>query len=121
VPDAPTSLVAMAIDDSSIGLAWDAPGDDGGSAIVGYQITAESPIGAGFSVVVADTGDTDTTAVISGLSAGTEYNFRVHAINAIGVGAPSNQSDATTDGGGGGGDTGGAFGSPTLGTNTFGT
>jgi PKD repeat protein len=99
VPDAPTSLVAMAIDDTSIGLTWDAPVDDGGSALTGYQIEAETPIGGGWSVLTADTGDTMTTAVIAGLTASTEYNFRVSAINAIGTGPASNEDDATTDSG----------------------
>jgi len=101
-PDAPTSLTATADGTDTIDLDWDAPVDDGGSAITGYKIERESPVSGGFSTLVADTGNTNTTYSDTGLDAGTEYNYRVSAINAIGTSDPSNEADATTESGGGG-------------------
>lgn len=96
VPDAPTGLTATADGHNEIDLSWSAPGDDGGASVTGYQIERESPIGNGFSIVVADTGTTGTTYSDTGLSAETEYNYQVSAINSVGVGAASTADSATT-------------------------
>jgi len=95
VPDAPTSLTAIAVSLSQIDLSWIIPADNG-SPITGYQIERESPIGGGFVTIVADTGSTLTTFIDTGLTDSTQYNYRVSAINAIGTGPASNEADATT-------------------------
>lgn len=92
----PVSLLATAISSSQINLSWSIPTDDGGSAIIGYKIERESPTGNGFSILVADTGNTDTTYSDSGLVSSRNYNYRVSAINGIGASDPSNESYATT-------------------------
>jgi len=50
-PGAPTGLGATAISVSRIDLAWTAPANNGGSAITGYRIDRESPVGGGFATL----------------------------------------------------------------------
>ena len=95
VPSATTGLVATTVSSSQINLSWTAP-SNGGSPIIGYMIERESPIGGGWSTIVANTGLTSTSYSNIGLSSSTQYNYRVSAINAIGTGPASNTSSATT-------------------------
>lgn len=94
-PDQVTGLSATAVSSSQINLSWSEPGN-GGSPITGYKIERESPVGGGWSTIVADTGTTATTYSNTGLSASTQYNYRVSAINAIGTGTASIAANATT-------------------------
>jgi hypothetical protein len=93
----PQNLTATADGLSQIDLSWDAPENNGGSAITGYKIERESPEGNGFSTLVADTESTDTTYSDTGLDPDTEYNYRVSAINSFGTSDPSNEAKDTTD------------------------
>ncbi|WP_268541867.1 fibronectin type III domain-containing protein, partial [Candidatus Nitrosotenuis cloacae] len=96
VPGAPTGLGATAASSSQINLSWTAPADNGGSAITGYKIERESPVGGGWSTLVANTGSTGTTYSNTGLTASTQYNYRVSAINGVGTGTASNTASADT-------------------------
>lgn len=80
--------------DSGASLAWAAPSADNGSPVSGYRIEASS--GAGWGILVVNTGSTARSFSTSGLSNGTTYRFRVAAINAEGVGAMSPSSTAVT-------------------------
>jgi len=98
VPGAPIALSATAASSSQIDLFWLRPGGPIpiGFPIIGYEISRESPTGGGFSTLVANTGSILTSYSDMGLAAGTEYNYKVSAINAIGTGPPSNEASATT-------------------------
>jgi len=96
IPSAPTGLSATATSSSQISLSWTAPANNGGSPIIGYKIERESPVGAGFTVLVPNTGSTATTYADTNLAANTAYNYRVSAINSVGTGPVSNSASATT-------------------------
>lgn len=90
VPGAPTELVA-APTWSGVGLAWRAPEDTGGAAILGYRIEAmtdDTP----WAVVVPSTGTAEPAWNLSGLAGGVGYAFRVQALNVAGPGLPSQPS-----------------------------
>ena len=100
VPDAPTDLTTTLIS-TQIDLSWSTPADNG-SPIIGYQIERESPIGGGFSIIVNSTDSNATAYLDSGLRSGTEYNYRISAINGIGIGPASNNADLSIASTGGG-------------------
>jgi hypothetical protein len=88
VPDAPTSVSAIA-GDASATVSWTSPASDGGSPITGYTVTA-TPGGA----QVQTSGATST--LFPGLTNGTSYTFTVHATNADGDGPESAPSSPVT-------------------------
>ena len=93
---APTSLSAVAVSITEIDLAWVAPLDNGGRVISGYKIERESPVGDGFSVLVANTGNTNVTYHDTSVTLSHQYNYKVSAINAIGTSDASNEANANT-------------------------
>ena len=95
VPGAPTDLSASAGGETRINLSWTAPGDDGGSPIIGYKIEVSPDGNANWTELVANTGNTTTTYAHIGLAVGTTRHYRVSAINSAGAGDPSNIDDAT--------------------------
>ena len=94
VPGVPTDLSASTGGETRINLSWTAPGDDGGSSIIGYRIEVSPDGNANWTELVANTGNTDTTYAHIGLAAGTTRHYRVSAINSAGAGDPSNIDDA---------------------------
>jgi hypothetical protein len=94
VPDAITDLSTGSTSDT-VTLTWSAP-TVYGFPITGYFIEYESPTGNGFVTLVGDTTTTDTTYIHTGLSAFTQYNYRVTAITSFGNSAVSNESSTFT-------------------------
>jgi titin len=92
VPDAPT-IGAVTRSAGSITVNWTAPASDGGSPITSYVVTPY--IGATAQTPVTSSG-TGTSKVITGLTNGTTYTFKVAAVNAVGTGAQSAASAAIT-------------------------
>jgi Fibronectin type III domain len=87
VPDAPTD-VEVTPGDQSILATWNAPANDGGSAITGYNVYVGN-MDSGDPVVIIPTQSTATSYTISNLTNGTNYLVSVSAINAEGEGTQS--------------------------------
>ena len=90
VPDAPTNLLAVG-GDGQVVLTWEAPEDDGGTAITDYEVRIDQT-GEWISI-----GSTDTTHTVTGLVNGTAYVFQVRAVNRIGKSFSSNRAEATPE------------------------
>jgi hypothetical protein len=95
VPGAPTGLTATP-DGYGYGyvtLAWTAPADDGGAAITDYTIQYSSNGGTSWTNYTWSQFGTNEN--LYGLTVGTEYTFRVAAVNSAGTGAWSATATAT--------------------------
>ena len=88
VPGAPTNLVADG-GNEQLTLSWDAPEDDGGSAITDYEYRIN---GRGSWISIDST---RTAHTVTGLTNGTVYTFQVRAVNAAGSSPYSNRAVAT--------------------------
>ena len=84
VPSVPLSLTATP-SSQSVSLAWSVPASDGGSAITDYKVEYALSNSTTWTVF-AHTAATARTANITGLTNGTQYSFRVSAVNAAGTG-----------------------------------
>ena len=87
IPGAPGGL-SVTTSDTTATLEWDAPTDDGGSALTDYEIRYAEGSSA-TSGTWTSAGVTDTEYALSMLTAGTGYAFQVRAINLVGDGTPS--------------------------------
>ena len=94
-PGKPTNLTATANGSTQIDLGWDAP-DPGTDPITGYRIEVWADAVTGWTDLVANTGNADTTYAHTGLSAGDTRHYRVSAINTNGPSVPSDERSATT-------------------------
>ncbi|MGC5307411.1 fibronectin type III domain-containing protein [Micromonospora zamorensis] len=91
LPGAPTITSATAGTNAAT-LTWTAPAD-GGSPITGYTVT---PYLGGVAQTPQTFSGTATTRIITGLTAGATYTFRVAATNAAGTGPQSVTSGPVT-------------------------
>ncbi|XP_033823187.1 contactin-4 [Periophthalmus magnuspinnatus] len=90
-PGAPESLVVSDITDSTVRLRWGA-GPDNHSPVTTYMVQARTPFSIGWQSVrtVPDPVPGHILqATVKDLSPWVEYEFRVVAINSVGVGEPS--------------------------------
>ena len=87
-PSAPT-LAATA--DSAVHLSWNAP-SDGGAQITGYKLYRGTAAGGETLYKTLGNVTSYDDSVVNG---GTEYYYRVAAVNSVGDGAQSNEVSAT--------------------------
>ncbi len=101
-PGAPTNLAAEA-GDTTVTLAWTAPGATGGADITGYEYRQSDATGdydtAGSAAVVdwmaIPNSATATEYTVAGLTNDTAYFFEVRAVNSVGEGEASGEATAT--------------------------
>jgi chitodextrinase len=92
-PGAPTGLASSAITTSGVTLSWTAPAAPTGCSVSGYTILQN-----GTSIGTSTT----TSFNVTGLAAGTSFNFTVEASDAAGMGGASSALSVTTAGSSGG-------------------
>jgi M6 family metalloprotease-like protein len=92
VPFAPTIGTATAGNGQAT-VTWTAPTDDGGAPITGYKVTPY----IGTTAQTPQTfSSTATSQVVTGLTNTTTYTFKVAAVNAVGTGPLSAETNAVT-------------------------
>ncbi len=89
VPDAPTSLIALATDGGT-GIEWSAPPNDGGDPITGYRVRVWRDL-----VVVSEFETPNANASVQGLTNGIEYRVTVSAVNTVGDSVASESAFVT--------------------------
>jgi hypothetical protein len=92
-PTAPTIIRNATAGHQQATVSWTAPASDGGSPITGYVVT---PYVGFFGLTPTSFSSTATTQTITGLTNGTEYRFRVQAVNAVGTSGHSMVSNPVT-------------------------
>ncbi len=86
LPSAPGGVSASAADNQAT-VSW-LPALDNGSPLLRYVVTSSAGTNLEF-------GPTVTTTLVTGLTNGTPITFRVHAVNAIGIGPNGSASPVT--------------------------
>jgi hypothetical protein len=87
VPAAPTNLSGTA-GNAQVALSWTVPGNNGGAAITDYVVEYKTTAALTWTTFPDGT-STGTTATVTGLTNGTDYLFRVSAVNSVGTGTAS--------------------------------
>jgi len=91
-PTAPTGLSVIPDSTSTnLDLYWDS-----NVSATGYKIERETGIGNGWSVLTADTGNTNTTYQDTGLTDNIFYNYRISTVTSVGNSVPSSTYAQTT-------------------------
>ena len=95
VPSVPRDLSAMT-ESTKIQLTWKKPVSDGGLTLEGYRIEYLTDDGS-WSALIANSNSTDTSYLHRGLDPGSEWTYRVSAINSLGVGPATNAITVVAD------------------------
>jgi hypothetical protein len=93
VPSSPV-LPSATGTNSQVALTWGLPLDNGGAAITNYLVEYSSNSGSTWNSV-SRTASTSRFETITSLTNGTDYLFRISAINSVGTGNPSSAASAT--------------------------
>lgn len=93
-PDAPLLKPLFSdVGPDSLMLTWEPPKYDNGAPVIGYRITVQEGGNGGFVEKIRNTGSPATQQKITGLKhGGYTYEFKVQAINKIGVGKQTKAS-----------------------------
>lgn len=94
VPGAPTGVGASP-GNTQVSLSWTAPVVTGGSPITDYKVEYKLATEPTTWTLFVDGVSTTTSAIVTGLTNGLSYNFRISTINAVGTGTPSATGTAT--------------------------
>ena len=100
-PSAPRALTLTPSHDA-VALGWEAPADDGGSAVTKYQYRVSADGGTTWDPDWTDIADSApgeanaTSYEVTGLAPETEYSFELRAVNAAGEGAEAADTATTT-------------------------
>ena len=96
LPAKPSALAVSSVGLGTVTLNW-AAADPGiaGASIVSYQINAFDSAAATTAVKTVETGNADTSAVITGLEGDREYWFTVSPKRQLGVGSSLDRVTAT--------------------------
>jgi titin len=79
--------LAVHAGDSEINVSWNAPANNGGYPITGYEVEyAEESDWSAWAQLISPLSDTQTSVVIDGLTNGVGYKVRVYAITQFGPG-----------------------------------
>ena len=92
-PTAPQSISALA-GNGEVTLAWTAPSSAGGSPVLRYVVERYDT--GSSSWVIVDNNVTALSLLVTGLTNGTSYLFRVSAINSAGTGASTALATSVT-------------------------
>jgi hypothetical protein len=91
-PGAPT-IGSAAAGSGQATVSWTGPAADGGSAITGYVVT---PYIGYYPLAPQPFASTATTQIVTGLVNGTQYRFRVQAVNVVGMSSYSKVTNPVT-------------------------
>ena len=84
VPTVPTNLVLTSVSNTQIDAVWGAPTTDGGSSLVSYTISLETPAGSGNWNLIATVPPTQTSYQFTGLADDVEHQVGIFSSNNVG-------------------------------------
>jgi len=90
VPYSPRDLVLTVLSSSSVSIGFNAPSNDGGSAITNYEYSLNRGIAPFIPVSPATA---TSPIIITGLTQGTTYSTVIRAVNSVGAGYVSSPID----------------------------
>ena len=93
----PSNLQASNVSSTALTLSWGLPSSNGGSPIVDYLVEV-APNGSDGWVAIPHVPSNTFSFNVSNLAPGRTYQFRVSALNAVGVGSISNSVTVLTPG-----------------------
>jgi hypothetical protein len=93
LPTAPLNLTAVA-GQGQVSLSWSAPSSNGGKTVTSY--TLQRATNSTFTTGLTTTTHTETSATITGLTNGTQYFFRVAAVNSVATSIGTTSANSST-------------------------